>query len=78
MHLADAVGTPTIGLFSVTNKSIYSPYNSESVGIDTNVTSSDEYISILNKILNKNMIKMHTTHERVIDLPLTPAEQAIL
>lgn len=77
MHLADAVGTPTIGLFSVTNKSIYSPYNSESVGIDTNVTSSDERISILNKILNKNVIKMPAARERVIDFPLTPAEQSI-
>jgi ADP-heptose:LPS heptosyltransferase len=78
MHLADAAGTPTIGLFSGTNKSIfYSPYNNESVGIDTNVTSADECISILNKILNKNMIKMSAPRERVIDLPLTPAEESI-
>lgn len=74
MHLSDAVGTPTVGLFSVTNMSVYSPYNNGSVGVDTNIASFDDCISILNEILNPTTIKTPPTRERVIDLPLTPAD----
>lgn len=35
MHLASAVKTPTIGLFSVPNLEVYEPYNSKSKAINT-------------------------------------------
>jgi len=35
MHLASASGAPTIGLFSVTDKTKYEPYNEKSVAVNT-------------------------------------------
>lgn len=44
MHLASAVGTPTIGLFSVTNEHTYAPYNKHSLAINTHkITITDIY-----------------------------------
>lgn len=54
MHLSSAVKTPTVGLFSVTNPSRYQPYNNNSVAINTNNTSTEECIKIINHILIKN------------------------
>ncbi|MGH8147451.1 MAG: glycosyltransferase family 9 protein [Rhodanobacteraceae bacterium] len=42
MHLASAAGTPTIGLFSVTDASKYAPYAHGSRALDTNVKSPEE------------------------------------
>ena len=53
MHLASASLTPTVGLFSVTNIKMYTPYNKESVAIDTNTSSIDDWIKILDRILKK-------------------------
>ena len=36
MHLAAATQTPTVGLFNVTSKEAYQPYNPGCLGIDTN------------------------------------------
>lgn len=53
MHLASASLTPTIGLFSVTNKEWYQPYNNHNLGINTNETSQDEIIKKIGTILKK-------------------------
>ena len=54
MHLASAALTPTVGLFSVTDIKMYAPYNNNSVAIDTNSSSIDDWIKILNKILKNS------------------------
>lgn len=52
MHLASAVHTPTVGLFSVTNLQKYKPYGYDSIGIDTNsIISKNQYILIIDEIL---------------------------
>ncbi len=51
MHLASSVNTPTVGLFSVTNKNTFQPYNEKSVGINTNETGINDWIKILDNIL---------------------------
>lgn len=53
MHLASAVHTPTVGLFSVSNLKKYHPYNPNSTAIDTNHSDTDECIKAINKILGK-------------------------
>jgi ADP-heptose:LPS heptosyltransferase len=53
MHLASTSLTPTVGLFSVTNEKMYAPYGNGSVAIDTNKTSTQESIEIINKILTR-------------------------
>src|SRR5690606_33263644 len=39
MHLASAVKTPTIGLFSVSDIKKYEPYDNSSIAIDTNIVA---------------------------------------
>jgi heptosyltransferase III len=50
MHLASAVGTPTVGLFSTTDMRGYRPYNNGSCAIDTGTFSvtdvADQIVSI--------------------------------
>ena len=55
MHLASASLTPTIGLFRVTNKEWYQPYNNSSLGINTNKTSKDEILKEVAAILKKKL-----------------------
>ena len=54
MHLASSVQTPTVGLFSVSNINMYAPYNNNSVAIDTNSSTTDDCIKILDSILKKS------------------------
>ena len=54
MHLASAAGTPTVGLFTLSNLKTYQPYNRGSRGIDTKTTDIDACMAIINDILNKN------------------------
>lgn len=54
MHLASAALTPTVGLFSRDNEKKYQPYDNNSVSINTNYSSIDEWINVINKILNNN------------------------
>ena len=56
MHLASSTQTPTVGLFSVTNINMYAPYNNNSVAIDTNSSSIDDWIKTLNRILKKELV----------------------
>lgn len=52
MHLASAVQTPTVGLFSVTDQTRYAPYNINSMAINTNFNNTDKCIQIIHSILN--------------------------
>ena len=51
MHLASASRTTTIGLFSVTVAKKYEPYNGKSISIDTNNTTIDDSIKMIDAIL---------------------------
>jgi ADP-heptose:LPS heptosyltransferase len=52
MHLSSAVHTPTVGLFSVSNLKKYEPYDNNSIGVDINSLSRQDYFKILNTILS--------------------------
>ena len=54
MHLASSAQTPTVGLFSGTNINMYTPYNNNSVSIDTNCGTADDWIKIIDRILKKD------------------------
>jgi ADP-heptose:LPS heptosyltransferase len=51
MHLASAVHTPTIGLFSVSNAATYRPYGNNSIGINTNTTTMQQWLMAVDCIL---------------------------
>lgn len=51
MHLASASGVPTIGLFKVTNETMYKPYNDKSFSVNTNEKNKDEVISLIKSSL---------------------------
>lgn len=53
MHLASSAQTPTIGLFSRDNLKTYEPYNNNSVAINTNNGTKEEWIKIINSVLLK-------------------------
>jgi len=57
MHLASATGTPVIGLFSVTQPERYAPYGSLSHGVNTNEKNTDDIITEIKKILNRDQLK---------------------
>jgi ADP-heptose:LPS heptosyltransferase len=59
MHLANAVQTPTVGLFSVTNQNLYAPYNNNSVAINTNLTNTDECLQVIDDIFHYKFIDRH-------------------
>ena len=54
MHLASASLTSTVGLFSRPNQNIYAPYNNNSIPINTNTSTTEESIKVINNILRKN------------------------
>jgi heptosyltransferase III len=56
MHLASAAQTPTIGLFSVTDQSLYAPYNDNSVAVNTNFIDTDKCIHVIHNILQHKVI----------------------
>ncbi|MDC8105959.1 lipopolysaccharide heptosyltransferase family protein [Chryseobacterium sp. B21-037] len=51
MHLASAVGTPTIGLFMVTDENAYKPYNDKSFSINTNNVKESEIPDLIKTVL---------------------------
>jgi len=57
MHLASAVQTQTLGLFSVSDFYLnkYKPYNNNSLAINTNEKSTDDILEFVNNILNQNL-----------------------
>ncbi len=52
MHLASASGTPTIGLFSVTNEKEYTPYSKKSFSVNTNTLDHEGITDLIRKSLN--------------------------
>ncbi|MDX6183891.1 glycosyltransferase family 9 protein [Flavobacterium sp. Fl-77] len=60
MHLASAVHTPTVGLFSVSNLKKYEPYDNCSIGIDTNTVLLEDYFKIIDSILNNGKLKYYS------------------
>lgn len=52
MHLASAALTPTVGLFSRPNIRKYEPFNNNSVGINTNNTTIEQWIESIDQILS--------------------------
>lgn len=51
MHLASASGTPTLGLFSMTDPGNYAPYNPGSRGLDTNTLTMEDLIHEIDNVL---------------------------
>ncbi|KFC24255.1 glycosyltransferase family 9 protein [Chryseobacterium sp. FH1] len=47
MHLASSVNVPTIGLFKVTDETMYQPYNDKSFSINTNNVDQDKVIDLI-------------------------------
>jgi heptosyltransferase-3 len=52
MHLASASGTPTVGLFSVTDENAYKPYDNKSFSINTGNVDNEGIIDLLRKTLS--------------------------
>ncbi|MBA4155073.1 glycosyltransferase family 9 protein [Flavobacterium sp.] len=52
MHLASAAQVPVLGLFSVTNMEKYKPYNSNSIGLNTNDSNNEAIYEAIESILN--------------------------
>lgn len=57
MHLASAVQIPTVGLFSRDNIKTYEPYDNGSIAVNTNEGNVDEWIKIIDKVINENASK---------------------
>lgn len=55
-HLASAAQTPTVALFSVTDQTLYEPYNEGSVAINTNIINTAECIQKIRNIINRKFI----------------------
>ncbi len=51
MHLASAVGVPTLGLFSVTSFEKYQPYGNQSQSVNTNEMTAKDITEVMNGIL---------------------------
>ena len=52
MHLGSAVASPLIGLFSVTDLNMYTPYGPDKIGIDTRKMSYDQIMDQVQQSLN--------------------------
>lgn len=52
MHLASAVQTPTVGLFSITDVSKYRPYGEGCIAIDTNQISQEASIGRIREVVD--------------------------
>jgi ADP-heptose:LPS heptosyltransferase len=64
MHLASASQTPTVALFSVSDSTLYEPYNDNSVAINTNVTSIRESIQIIYNIVHRKSRHHSEQHDQ--------------
>lgn len=62
MHLASSARTPTVGLFSVTDKTRYEPYQNGSIGFNTNTGDIDECIKQISFILETRLINQPVNH----------------
>ena len=64
MHLANAVQTPTIGLFCVTSEKLYGPYGNHSTGLNTCRCSTEDCIKILHDTLALTSAQEHSNEKR--------------
>lgn len=53
MHLSSAAHSPTIGLFNITNKMVYSPYGNSSCSVNTGGESLDQVFALLKDLMAK-------------------------
>lgn len=53
MHLASASGVPTVGLFSVSEESVYRPYNPGSFSVNTASNDHEQIATLLSETLNR-------------------------
>jgi ADP-heptose:LPS heptosyltransferase len=60
MHLASAVQTPTIGLFSISKMEKYEPYDNSSIGIDVKLYTKKDYLKVINSILNNGKVNSYS------------------
>nr|WP_245176809.1 glycosyltransferase family 9 protein [Flavobacterium aquidurense] len=60
MHLASAVQTPTIGLFSVSNIKKYEPYDNSSIAVDVKTYTQKDYLRTINSILNNGKLNSYS------------------
>jgi len=60
MHLASAVQTPTIGLFSISKIKKYEPYDNSSIGVDVKLYTKKDYLKVINSILNNGKINSYS------------------
>ena len=51
MHLASAAGATTVGLFHYTDTKIYEPYNGNSIAIDTNFGTVNDWVEVVRERL---------------------------
>lgn len=52
MHLASASGTPTVGLFSVTDERAYQPYSNRSFSVNTGQVDNNAIMNLLRQTIN--------------------------
>ncbi len=55
MHLASASGVPTVGLFSISEESVYRPYNGKSFSVNTNRIGNEQIMNLISKILREDI-----------------------
>jgi heptosyltransferase-3 len=60
MHLASAVSTPVVALFSVTDSCKYAPYNERSVAVNTNEADIDGIMQAIDSILERKAVPILT------------------
>ncbi|MDE2464387.1 MAG: hypothetical protein KGO02_11825, partial [Alphaproteobacteria bacterium] len=71
MHVAAASGTPTYGLFSVTDEAKYAPYGRGSGGIDTRNLSATEAAAAVGWLFS-GACRVETTGASMVDLGVVP------
>jgi ADP-heptose:LPS heptosyltransferase len=71
MHLASSVHTSTIGVFSVSNESVYCPYGNGSLGVNTNAVSMDHCFQILHDLLRMETPAKSDDSKQIANLPMS-------
>lgn len=71
MHLASAAHAPTVGLFSVTNESVYAPYGNKSISFNTNSVTISQVFEHLESLILKPLRPAVNQHQ----VPVIPMSQ---
>lgn len=64
MHLASAVGTTVVALFSTPNYNKYHPYNGRSMAVDTQLTDSETCLKMLGEVLSETETQYDIMHAK--------------